>query len=56
MGVILKVGDEVLSRITICCVDLCDISTVINNLTCTWPVGAGTNILSKGSLLEREVV
>lgn len=42
MGVILKVGDEVLSRIIICFTDLCGITTVINNLTCTRAVGAGT--------------
>lgn len=56
MGVILNVVDEVLSIIIICCIDLCDIPTAVNNLTSICAVGAGTNIFSNRSLLEREVV
>ena len=52
----MKVGDEVLRGIIIYYIDLSDISTVINNLTCIWAVGVGTKIFSKGYLLEREVV
>lgn len=55
MGVILSVVDGVLSIIIICYMDLCDIPTAINNLTCIWAVGAGTNIFSKEVCLKRRL-